>query len=609
MFKTINDIIFYNINLDETLDETLDNDKNPNIAKKTINAEKSYNIKQQSTETQTELINTSTHLRAIKDAYKKKYKWVIIIDNIDITPLIKYFKQFIKMIKYLSKKEGGNFKSINLLNINSIQNRDSFDNFISFNLPYTKYNKYCDDVNLVLYNRQGIEQLYNDNFSDDIVTIKDNKLEKLIPCHKAGYYIHSQLKTYISNFPYGIHNNSDDVMKFHNFFKMDFNFVFIIPLSNNKNYIERNINIIKKQSYKKWSIIFINDCTTDNTMKIINESKIINKSKIINTPFKSFNGYSRYLAYNLCNDDDICVMVNGDDSLQNSNVLELLNEKYKTGIDMTYGNFRTYGGKYEDSTWIQRYTEKTDIEYNYRKERTWYGSHLRTYKAKFLKKLNVLDLLDKYFNFFPLNTDRIESLCCLEQSNNYSVIDEVLYKLNIKSPNLLDLDNAIIKKMNKNIIDNIENREKYNKISKNELLLINIQDKKWREHISQYKYLYQDKYDVLLIPFEYLGEYNLNKYEEVYYLENSKLNHYYDKFNINLINNIDITRIFNINYRLNKNERDYSDYMGFYTFLFKKYISVMTELTEDMKNTMLEYKVQTGLLLQDQRESRLYSLF
>ena len=163
--------------------------------------------------------------------------------------------------------------------------------------------------------------------------------------------------------------------------------------------------------------------------------------------------------------------------------------------------------------------------------------------------------------------------------------------------------------MNKNIIDNIETREKYNKISKNELLLINIQDKKWRDHISQYKYLYQDKYDVLLIPFQYLDEYNFNKYEEVYYLENSKLNHYYDKFNINLINNIDITRIFNINYRLNKQEKDYQDYMGFYTFLFKKYISGITELTEDMKNTMLEYKVQTGLLLQDQRESRLYSLF
>ena len=113
---------------------------------------------------------------------------------------------------------------------------------------------------------------------------------------------------------------------------------------------------------------------------------------------------------------------------------------------MTYGNFRTYTKGGGDSSWIQRYTQKTDIEYDYRKEKNWYGSHLRTYKAKFLKKLNVLDLLNKYFNFFPLNTDKIESLCCLEQTNHYSVIDEILYKLNLNSTNLLDLDNAIIKK-------------------------------------------------------------------------------------------------------------------------------------------------------------------
>ena len=165
------------------------------------------------------------------------------------------------------------------------------------------------------------------------------------------------------------------------------------------------------------------------------------KFNIINTQFKVYEGYSRYLAYNLCQDNEICIMINGDDSLQNSSVLELLNEKYKTGIDMTYGNFRVYknGGKYEDSTWIQRYSDKIDETYNYRQEKTWFGTHLRTYKAKFLKNLDVSDLLDPYFNFFPLNTDRIESICCLEQSNHYAVIDEVLYKLNTKSDNLLDL--------------------------------------------------------------------------------------------------------------------------------------------------------------------------
>ena len=67
MFKTINDIIFYNVNL---VGNTC---VNPDIKKKNIDLEKSYIIKQKSNETQTELINTSTHLKAIKDAYKNKY--------------------------------------------------------------------------------------------------------------------------------------------------------------------------------------------------------------------------------------------------------------------------------------------------------------------------------------------------------------------------------------------------------------------------------------------------------------------------------------------------------------------------------------------------------
>jgi hypothetical protein len=306
-------------------------------------------------------------------------------------------------------------------------------------------------------------------------------------------------------------------------------------------------------------------------------------------------------------------MINGDDSLQNSNVLNVLNETYKTGVNVTYGSFRTYNGRnYEDSTWIQRYGEKIDETYNYRSEKTWYGSHLRTYKAKLIKKLNILDLLDEYFNFFPLNTDRIESICCLEQSNQYTVIDEILYKLNTKSKNLLDHNDNIVKKMNEMILDNIKSREKYDiksNVEMKKLLLINIQDKNWREHIAQYKYLYQYKYDVLLIPFDKFNKYasKINKYNNSYFIEDSKVKDI--SFGINRLNNIDITRIFDINYKKYKNNKGYDNYMDFYKYLFKIYLSQQTELSEEMKDTMLDYKVQSGFMLQDQREKRMFSLF
>ena len=44
-------------------------------------------------------------------------------------------------------------------------------------------------------------------------------------------------------------------------------FVFIIPSYNNTKNIEKNLNVIREQTYKNWRIIYINDCSTDDTGK------------------------------------------------------------------------------------------------------------------------------------------------------------------------------------------------------------------------------------------------------------------------------------------------------------------------------------------------------
>tara|TARA_Y100000389_G_scaffold196166_1_gene228666 strand:- start:521 stop:760 length:240 start_codon:yes stop_codon:yes gene_type:complete len=57
----------------------------------------------------------------------------------------------------------------------------------------------------------------------------------------------------------------------------------IIVNYNNKNYIQRCINSIKKQSYKIIEIIFVDDHSTDNSFSMIRKSKSI---KIIKTTKK-----------------------------------------------------------------------------------------------------------------------------------------------------------------------------------------------------------------------------------------------------------------------------------------------------------------------------------
>lgn len=42
-------------------------------------------------------------------------------------------------------------------------------------------------------------------------------------------------------------------------------FVFIIASYNNSKWYLNNLNSIKKQTYKKWRIIYVDDCSTDDT--------------------------------------------------------------------------------------------------------------------------------------------------------------------------------------------------------------------------------------------------------------------------------------------------------------------------------------------------------
>ncbi len=47
----------------------------------------------------------------------------------------------------------------------------------------------------------------------------------------------------------------------------------IIAAYNSEKYIKLAIESIKKQSYKNWELIIVNDCSTDSTKKIIEKNK------------------------------------------------------------------------------------------------------------------------------------------------------------------------------------------------------------------------------------------------------------------------------------------------------------------------------------------------
>lgn len=64
----------------------------------------------------------------------------------------------------------------------------------------------------------------------------------------------------------------------------------IITNFNKSEFLEKNIKSLLKQTYKKFEIIIFDDCSTDNSIKIINENikkftkfrLIVNKKKNLN---------------------------------------------------------------------------------------------------------------------------------------------------------------------------------------------------------------------------------------------------------------------------------------------------------------------------------------
>ena len=194
-------------------------------------------------------------------------------------------------------------------------------------------------------------------------------------------------------------------------------FVFIIPSYNNSKYYKKNLDSVFSQTYPFWRVIYIDDASTDNTYELVYkymiEHNFENKMTIIKNETRNYQTYSRYIGYNMCQDDEICCMLDGDDWLFDESVLTKLNKSY---IDMnlliSYGQFyyfynneiSTLSGTYEYS--------KDEIKYNIYRNK-WVTQHLRTCEASLLKTIP-----QSY-----LQIDNTWLKCCSDMAEMYWVLE------------------------------------------------------------------------------------------------------------------------------------------------------------------------------------------
>ena len=223
-------------------------------------------------------------------------------------------------------------------------------------------------------------------------------------------------------------------------------FVIVVPSYNNEQYARRNLDsLIGQKTTHPYSIICIDDCSTDKTGTLMDE--YAQEHALPTTFLKIIHNKERKGAlaniYNTihdhCKDHQIVVPVDGDDALAHDSVLARLEKEYADpNLSMTYGQFIFY----PSTRWGTTYEipRSALIEKKVR-TLTYVAQHLRTFKAKLFKKIHLDDLtLDGAF--YTMNADMATMIPMLEMCasrderapNHSKFIPDIMYIYNYENP-------------------------------------------------------------------------------------------------------------------------------------------------------------------------------
>lgn len=228
---------------------------------------------------------------------------------------------------------------------------------------------------------------------------------------------------------------------------------------NCEKFVERSLLSIMSQRFKDFKCYITDDMSTDNTVKVIKET-IKNDPRFIlienHEKFYQPGNYEQVIRWRAIEGNEVCVEVDGDDWLPNSNVFSKINEIYKDdNVWMTSGSFKYHDGR---NGFANPPTKFSDI-----RKQTFTLSHLRTWRAWLWNKIQPEDLRDENGNFWSVAGDLAFMFPMFEMSGeeHYRFLTDINYIYNESNPindHKVNLD-KVMKTVNK-----IRNKKEYQKL-------------------------------------------------------------------------------------------------------------------------------------------------
>jgi glycosyltransferase involved in cell wall biosynthesis len=211
----------------------------------------------------------------------------------------------------------------------------------------------------------------------------------------------------------------------------------IIPSYNNRQSYERNLSSVVAQDYHDFRVIYVDDCSSDRTGELV-EQFIADRNSgnlidLIRNPVRIGALQNLYNTIHMCDDDEIVILLDGDDWFAHNGVLRKVNEVYANpDCWMTYGQYRSWP---DTMIGYSREIPSDIIETNNFRENEWCSSHLRSFYAWLFKLIKMEDLISPCGAFYHMAWDQAIMFPMLEMSGHRAkFISEVLYIYNAANP-------------------------------------------------------------------------------------------------------------------------------------------------------------------------------
>lgn len=200
-----------------------------------------------------------------------------------------------------------------------------------------------------------------------------------------------------------------------------YKFCFITASYNNEKNVMTYIESIAMQNYKHWRIIYVNDCSTDSTDQVFHKAcdsfGIRDKVTYIKNEVQQYQSYSKHIAYQHTEDDEICIILDGDDWLSKRSVLDVLaHTYYEQRCMMTYSDMIVSDNGVTHIQCSSPVPNNVRYLHGYRTDQ-WRFYHLRTGFAKLFKMIPI-DYLKMDNIWLDRCTDLAELFCVAEMAGD-----------------------------------------------------------------------------------------------------------------------------------------------------------------------------------------------